>query len=380
MPRVTNRPTVASPSPRTQSTAQPAPQPQASTQGAWAARGSRTTPKPALLGPVTFETPATKPMGPAKLSSPTIAGVKVQSATVLAFEGLKGNNPLMTQTVDVRFGKLSHEQFTALHKEFGGLSQVKYDAARDYTAIDFLPPAMQALVNKDIDPGAPVTLKGTTRLNKAMGNQGAGDIVLGVSPNCHGTAWEMMRAFQGQSSSHVALLYGDAQMVGYEDTANFTALGTAPASAAASLLVGLEPGDVLAFKQGEYELLHSAVYVGGGLFFEKPDTEVDDGSETPWRLVTLEQSIAPIKDFLGDDPTVESYRPAAPLKSAAENFSAGEDGQRLEAWANTRGTPLGKPLVQELEVGLGGGIRGVHLSAVEVRRVEVGADGRGVIR
>jgi hypothetical protein len=121
------------------------------------------------------------------------------------------------------------------------------------------------------------------------------------------------------------------------------------------------------------------VYVGGGLFFEKPNTESDQYDESPYRLVTLDQAIAPIAEFLGEPPTVLGLRPKVALPPGTETFAAGDDAQKLEAWAAKKGQTVGKPLVREFEVGMGGGIRGMHLNAVETRRIEIGADGRGAI-
>ncbi|MER2559498.1 MAG: hypothetical protein ABTQ32_02195 [Myxococcaceae bacterium] len=380
MPRVTQRPAVA---PRAVETPAAAPAKPPKADATWSARGGRPAQKPPLLGgPAAFQTPATTALGPAKLPSSTIAGVKVQSATELQFQGLTGANPLMTKSLDVRFGKLSQPQFDALKAEFGGLSQVKFDAAREYSAIDFLPPPVQALVNRDIDPGGPITIKGTKKLNDAMGNEGRGDLEINSTPNCHGTAWEMMRAYQGQPSTHVNLLYGDAQMLGpeYDDAAKFSPLGTAQPGQKAEFLSSLKPGDLVAFKRGEYELLHSAVYVGGGLFFEKPNTESDQYDESPYRLVTLEQATAPIQEYLGEAPTLTALRPKQQLAPGTEAFTTGEDAQNLEAWAAKKGQTIGKQLVREFEVSMGGGIRGLHFNAVETRRIEIGTDGRGVIR
>ncbi len=332
-----------------------------------------------MLRPATLQTPATKPIGDSA-GPKTIAGVPVQSAKILQFEGLSGANPAMTKTLDVRFGKLSQSQFDALKTEFGGKTQVKFDASREYTAIDFLPPTLQALVNRDVDPGEPVTLKGTSRLNQRLGNQ-AGDIEINSSPNCHGTAWEAMRAYQAANGTHVSLLYGDAQLadVQYADAARFKQLGTAEPGKAPPFLDALEPGDVVAFKQGEFSLLHSAVYVGGGLFFEKPNTESDKYDESPYRLVSYDQMLTPIQEYLGEAPSAVAYHPQATLPSGIETF-ASTDAAQLEAWATKKGLSIGKPLVTELEVGIGGGVRGSHFNGVETMRVEIGADGRGVIR
>lgn len=377
MPRVNARPApTATTTPKPATPRTPAGGP---TTTAWASSTGRAAPRPALLPKATLETPGTREIGDAKVAK-TIAGVPVQRAKVLEFQGLTGANPLMTKTLDVRFGKVTASQFDALKAEFGGKSQVKFDANREYTAIDFLPPAVQALVNRDVDPGEPVTIKGTKRLNASLGNQG-GDIEINSSPNCHGTAWEAMRSFQGGNGTHVSLLYGDAQLADghYVDPSKFSPLGTAEPGKAPPFLDALKPGDVVAFRQGEYTLLHSAVYVGGGLFFEKPNTESDKYDESPYRLATYDQVLAPIQEFLGEAPTASALRPTGTLSSGIETFGS-TDSAKLEAWAAKKGLTVGKPLVTELEVGFGGGIRGSHFNGVETMRVELGADGRGVIR
>ncbi len=390
MPRVNQRP--ASPTvsqPTTPAAPKPSATPQAgttATTGAWGSRGSRPAQKPPLLGTVAaLQTPRTQANGPATLPSSSIAGVPVRSATELQFQDLTGANPLMARTLDVRFGTLTQPQFDALKREFGGLSQVKFDAGREYSAVDFLPPAMQALVNRDLDPGAPVKIPGSKALNSAM-NEGTGrdrgELEIGSTPNCHGTAWEMMRAYQSPGAPHVHLLYGDAQLVGpeYEDATRFQSLGKAAPGETPAFLKDLKPGDVVAFRQDEHTLLHSAVYAGGGLFFEKPNTESDQYEESPYRLVTYDQAVAPIAEFLDGSPSAEALRPKTTLPPGTEAFGTGEDAKKLEAWAAKKGLSVGKQLVREMEVGMGGGIRGLHFNAVETRRVEIGADGRGLIR
>lgn len=310
-----------------------------------------------------------------------IAGVPVASARVVRFDGLKGTNPLQQQSVQVRFGTLQPDQFQALQREFGGQSKVKYDPARDYQVADFLPPALQGLLHQDLDVGEPVLLKGTKRLR----DLGEGDYTIAVSPNCHGTAWEAARAYQGHVRASVSLHYADGSAADarYADPKAFSPLGRAGPGEAPGFLSSLRPGDVVAFnKPGpdgqDFDLLHSAVYAGGGLFFEKPDTEMDAYTETPYRLATWDQVVAPIQDFTGEAPAATARRPLGPLEPGLTAF-AFDDSGKLEAWARKQGTSLGKPLVVELELGLGGGVRGYHASAVETFKVKVGPDGRGVL-
>lgn len=356
-----------------------------------------TTTRPAATGWVTGSGPARKPpvlgtltaklvdakvvdTGPGKVAS-SIAGVPVKEARAQKFEGLTGTKALMHASTDVRFGKLTQPQFDALKAEFGGQSKVPFDAAREYSAIDFLPPSLQGLVNKDVDAPPPVALKGT----QALREMGEGDFTIGLTPNCHGTAWEAMRAFQGQTQASHALFYGDAVTAdaAYATPATFKTIGGAKPGEAPEFLKDLKAGDVVTFSEfvegvGETTLLHSAVYAGGGLFFEKPDTEDDSYSETPYRLVTWDQMKAPIADYLQGEPAATARRPQQPLPSGVTQFATSDEAA-LTQWAEKKGTTIGKPLVLELEMGMGGGVRGMHASAVDTHRVTLGANGRGVI-
>ena len=388
MPRRVQQPTT--PAVRTTTPSRPTqPRQPAATQQtsqAWGTQAGGRAQKKSALAALTgsLHTPAMRPLGNAPVAS-TIAGVPVQRATTHQFTGLQGSNELQTRTVDVSFGKLSKPQFDALKAEFGGKSTVPYDANREYGAVDFLPAQLQALVNKDLDTGAFVKLPGTERLAEdlMMGEQ----VSIGATPNCHGTAWEMMRAYQGATGSHVQLAYGDAQLVGerYTDAAQFSTVASAKPGEKLDTSK-LQPGDVVSFSRhspeyGDMELLHSAVYVGGGLFFEKPDTEADEYTETPYRLVTLEQVTAPISEFLGEQPSTTARRPTATLQAPAEAFASGkEDVAKLESILNKRGETIGRQLTTELIMGMGGGVRGMAFNAVTTHRVETDATGRGVIR
>jgi hypothetical protein len=354
------------------------------TTGAWGAKAPAKLKKPALSAlDGTLVTPEKKATGPATVAT-AIAGVPVRSATVSQFQGLTSPNELMTRTTDVVFGKLTQPQFDALKSEFGGRSAVKFNPAREYTAIDFLPPALQALVNKDLDTGGYVTVKGTKKLAEElmMGDE----VRIGATPNCHGTAWEAMRQYQG-AGAHVQLAYGDAQMADSMYAEKFDTVSKALPGEALDLSK-LKPGDVLSFNKhdkqyGDMDLLHSATYVGGGLFFEKPDTESDEYGESPYRLVTLEQVTAPIANFLGEGEgmSMTARHPKAALAATAEVYASSvEDVSQLEKLLNKRGETVGKLLTTELEMGMGGGVRGMAFNAVVTKKVEVDAEGRGVIR
>jgi hypothetical protein len=103
---------------------------------------------------------------------------------------------------------------------------------------------------------------------------------------------------------------------------------------------------------------------------------MDDYSETPYRLVTWDQMKAPIAEFLGEEPSATARRPKAALEPGLTAFAFVDEG-KLEGWAKKKGASLGKPLVLELEMGMGGGVRGYHANAVQTFKVTLGADGRG---
>ncbi len=288
-----------------------------------------------------------------------IAGVPVKSAQVVTFDALTGSRALMQQGTAVSFGALTRAQFDALRAELGGRSPVTFEAGREYGFVDFLPPALQRLAFKDYDAPAQVKLAGTAKLRELD----EGDYTIGVTPNCHGTAWEAIRAYQGPAGKAVSIFYGDGVNADakYGDATKFEDLG-------ADFRSKLRPGDAVVFHEDlggqDGALLHSAVYAGGGLFFEKPDTEMDDYTETPYRLVTYEQMTAPIADFLGGKaPRAAGLRPVALLEPGEKAF-AFED-EKLEQWVKKQGTTLGRPLVIELEIGMGGGTRGIHATAVD---------------
>ena len=74
-------------------------------------------------------------------------------------------------------------------------------------------------------------------------------------------------------------------------------------------------------------------------------------------------------------------RPKASLAPTAQVYAAAtEDVAALEKVLNKRGETVGRPLTIELIIGLGGGVRGMAFNAVVTRRLELDAEGRGVIR
>lgn len=299
-----------------------------------------------------------------------IQGVEVEEATAERFIGAHNDflDPAALTTADLDFGPLTNDQFQALHEEFGGLSEVSYQPGAEYEAADFLPPVLQALLNQDLELPEAVTLPESAEYAyPPMGE----DLPVDLTANCHGTAWEAARSFQGENeSAHIYL--GDAVVMDDAlESSRFQAVGT-PGKEQPE---GLKPGDVVAFDEvSEWArmtmLLHTAVYVGGGLFFEKPNTE-SDGEDSPYRLATWEMLTAPVDNYVDGAFTAQAYRPVQALPHASETFQS----DQLDQWQQEHGT-LDKPVLTVLEPSMGGGIRGMWSTALATVPLEKDVDGR----
>lgn len=325
-----------------------------------------------------------KPDAPLQMAE--VRGVDVEHAESLRFDGVRNEflSASALTTVRAEFGKLTAAEFGGLKEAFGGRSKVPFDPARNYEVIDFLPPGIQAVVNRDVEVQDPAQLKGSAHWWEGNGPE-ARNMSIALTTNCHGTAWEAMRAFQGQDRTW-SLFFGDA--VGMSDLAAdaklFDTVAELPMGEADRLqTVDLKPGDLVQFHEVQEwqtmaSLLHSAVYVGGGLFFEKPDTERAD-EDSPFRLATAASMIGPISDFSEGKFRMAVLRARRELPVPSKAFASGfeTEGARLE---RKKRLPLGTPLLKEIEVGMGGGMRSMNLAALKEYSLEIGPDGRGSLR
>lgn len=335
-----------------------------------------------------FSSPPRTAVGPVSL--PAVAGVPL-TGQLERFEGVKTWIDASAHvTTEATLGKLDALQFQAVHAALGGKSQVGFDPTRSYTLTDFLPPTLQALVNVDLEIPAPQDIKGAKNIGELMSK--GQDKTIGLTSNCHGTAWEAMRAYQGAPAS-VGVYYGEmVTMDGLtHDEARFTKVAELSAAEVGQLAtLDLKPGDLVQLHDtNEWVrmtmLLHSAVYVGGGLFFEKPNTEgaevpvpekYIEQEETPYRLATLDNMVKPVATAVEGKFRVEVLRPTAPLEPGHEAFATGLEADYAKL-AKKKGTTLGLELVHEFEQGMGGNIRADYASAAVTVPVSIGPDGRG---
>lgn len=334
-----------------------------------------------------FSDPLRTPVGPVAL--PAIAGVPVRG-TLERFEGVKtwlDEAALLTTTAEL--GRLNEAQFHAVHQALGGRSKVTWAPDRSYDLRDFLPAELQALVDRDLEIPAMKTIEGVV-IEDALDPEGPRHV--GLTMNCHAAAWEAVRAYQGEDGQ-VDLYYGE--MIRMDDLAHaegaFQKVTELPAAQVAELLAAdLKPGDLIQFFEvSEWSrmtmLVHSAVYVGGGLFFEKPNTEgvekdnaetYDRQEETPFRLATLANMVKPLDVAFEGKFRVEVLRAQKALEPASVAFESSLEGA-FRDFAEKQGKTLGNELVLELEQGSGGGIRAEHASALTTVGVQPGPDGRG---
>ncbi len=316
-----------------------------------------------------------------KLPLTDVAGVEVESATRDQYEGVSNSflEKSALSTAKVVFGKLSEQDFSKLSKEFGGRSKVPYQVERSYEATDFLPPALQALHGRDLELPEAKVLPGSKDWEFILPLDE--DKRVDLTANCHGTAWEAMQAYQ--DVGQLEIYFGDAvRMDGQlEDESLFEKLGQLEASRAGELSKqNFQPGDVVAFyNPGGFSvsnLLHTAVYAGGGLFFEKPDTENQESGDAPYRLSTAEMVQRPIEAFLEGPAEVRMYRAKRALPEPEVAFGS-TDLEQVKQWETAHGHVLGGPLLTQLELSIGGGIRGEYLTSLANVAVVAGADGRG---
>lgn len=331
--------------------------------------------KPLLNLQPKFTIPKQSDEGPAGPNE--IAGIAVTKGRRMHFEGVKNDflHPSALTTVDLQFGKISRAQFDTLHETFGARSDVVYAPDREFAVVDFLPPALQALVNRNIDLPESVTLAGTQHWDSLPLDK---DKTVGLSNNCHGIAYEAVQAFL-QPKTDVAIFNGDAMImdgIAY-DLAVVHELSADRGADLADL--PLVPGDLVQVldpnARGHTDLLHSSVYVGGGLFFEKPDTESED-SESPYRLTDAEGLRSPVEHFVDGPVGIRVHRAKDELPPAESRFKS-EMSDAADKLADVSGRPLGNALMTNIEFGMGGGLIGEYVTALARMPLARDPAGRG---
>lgn len=318
---------------------------------------------------------------------PTAVVREVATVSVTRFEVLRFDSvnqflhPVALATVRMEFGPVSLEQFEILHAEFGGRSRVPYDSSRSYEVIDFLPPAIQALVDVDIEPPPSVDLPGTDEERFELLLPLGREKNVAQTANCHGTALLAMRAFQGEEEIAPIFIGDGYRMDMLTEGPRFERIADLEPEAIETFDARtLSPGDVVQFfRKSEYrapfDLLHSSVYVGGGLFFDDPNTEIDR-EDSPYRLATFDMVRRPVEHYLDGAPMCVRISRTKERLPEPEVIFETSFKEELAEYAQTMGKELGS-LVGVTEYRMGGGTMGEALASLLRYPIQISENGRG---
>jgi len=196
--------------------------------------------------------------------------------TILKREFTGPSNPCDAYALEIRFAPMTKDQFDGLTKAYGGSGFVPYSPKARYELSDFLPPVVQALIGFRFPP---VIEEGYPALKRQAEEYNL-DSTICLQANCYSTVWELVRAkpFKTPKDKGVFCLFWEGEYV-FNETICKPEYGKviSPDS--------LQAGDVVLFFDrinDEYRsLMHAAMFVDKGLYFEKTDSDGD----VAWRLV-----------------------------------------------------------------------------------------------
>ncbi|MCA2960770.1 MAG: hypothetical protein IOD12_10990 [Silvanigrellales bacterium] len=294
--------------------------------------------------------------------------------------------PTRNYTVQVKFGTLSEPNYSLLMDHYGGQKIVPFSATREYELVDFLPPKIQALVNRwffttmEELPNMPPDWKG-------LGLQQ--ETAVSTAMNCWHTAYEVIRDFGkpwkemtgrlgGFGLLEASTLLGESTKIPrdvfalersqWEKEVISASLKTNDASA---LLAGTKRatrnanravGDMLEVKTAFAPIApaHVALWIDDDLYFEKTNIGFDD----PIRLAFYEDVVEPYfgQDEEGRPMTLSFVRWSSDksLFPAQESF-AGKDpvemdrSSRGQAPLSKLPPDIAKSVISSLDAGTGGG-------------------------
>ena len=173
--------------------------------------------------------------------------------------------------LDIKFGKLTADQFKSLMKRYGNYSRVPYQANRVYDLIDFLPASMQGLVNKTFETSYYSVNSRNEEISFLFKNG------VSVSSNCFNTTIEVIRSLESKSLELKHRFFIPDRWV-VTDNFEDAEYGQYVAPSA------LKPYDVLFFlakPMGSLTTIqHTAIYLSDDLVFEKTDSSSSD----PYRI------------------------------------------------------------------------------------------------
>lgn len=185
-------------------------------------------------------------------------------------------NPCDAYALEMRFSPMTRQQFDALTNAYGGSGFVPYSETARYELSDFQPPVIQALIGFRFPP---IIEEGYASLKRDAAEFNL-DSDICTQANCYSTVWEVVRAkpFKTVKDKGVFCLFWEGEYV-FNETICKAEYGKVitPDS--------LRAGDVVMFFDRTSEkyrsLMHAAVFIDNGLYFEKTDSDGD----VAWRFV-----------------------------------------------------------------------------------------------
>ncbi|MFZ2956210.1 MAG: hypothetical protein WA705_04915 [Candidatus Ozemobacteraceae bacterium] len=208
--------------------------------------------------------------------------------TVKKHEFTGPSNPSDSYALEIRFSPMTKVQFDGLTKAYGGSGFVPFSEKARYELSDFQPPVVQALIGFRFPP---IIEEGYKSL-KDTAEEFNLDSTICTQSNCYSTVWEVVRAkpFKTPKDKGVFCLFWEGEYV-FNETICKAQYGTVIATDS------LRAGDVVMFfdrTNDEYRsLMHAAVFVDKGLYFEKTDSDGD----VAWRFVYYSDMASKLKEL-----------------------------------------------------------------------------------
>jgi hypothetical protein len=279
--------------------------------------------------------------------------------------------------VRVVFHGLTEPQYKLLMGHYGGQGFVAYDPNRCFELTDFLPPKMQAYVDRWLvtsvspDSRIPSDWQSPYLLSEVVDS--------GVTMNCWTTAYEMLREW----GKPWAQTQGKLAYFGPEDaeklmTKNSRAIALQQPLARsawneakiAERNAGRLPGDLLHIRT-QFSFIgpaHAALWIDDDLYFEKTNSSSDD----PIRLAFYADVIRPyLSQDTAEMPMTMEFLRFKPGSLAAQESIAGRD-----PWGREGLTALPpevkKSTIFTLDLGMGGGLK--EFSANRILTFPIGRD------
>lgn len=196
-----------------------------------------------------------------------------------------------TTVYEVKFGKMSREEFNALKSYYNNSSEVKYSPNRSYELVDFLPPMAQATLNKVFKAKTNMLDIDTPSLRDFFMDNFYGSVELQTLSNCWNAAFGFLNSMLKGSKLLTLFLPNpysvEAALDDYKQIDN---------------VKDLIPGDLVVIKArdpnyAEEQIQHVAVVIGPNLVFEKTEAY----GLSPFRIFKLDETIAQVNERIFDN-------------------------------------------------------------------------------